>query len=57
MASGVKLDQAGRDSPRFAASIHDQGAVTITTSLALGWAGPGGSASRRQATVRIFARR
>jgi integrase len=55
-AVGFTLDQPGRDLPRFAAFLDDQGAHTITTALALDWAGSEGSAARRLATVRIFAR-
>jgi len=55
-AVGFKLEQEGRDLPRFATFLEAHGAETITTALALGWAGQGQSAARRLAKVRIFAR-
>jgi len=55
-AVGFILDQPGRDLPRFASFLDAQGAETITTALALSWAGEQGSAARRLANVRIFAR-
>jgi integrase len=55
-AVGFTLVQAGRDVPNFAAFLDDQGAKTITTALALSWAGTEGPAARRLANVRIFAR-
>ena len=53
---GFKLDQEGRDLPRFARFLAAQGAKRITTALALSWAGQKPSAARRLAEVRIFAR-
>ncbi len=55
-AVGFELDQPGRDLPRFASFLDAQEAETITTALALSWAAQEGSASRRLANVRIFAR-
>ena len=55
-AVGFTLQQPGRDVPRFAAFLDGQGATTITTALALTWAGTEGPAAMRLANVRIFAR-
>ena len=55
-AVGFKVVQLGHDLPKFVAFCEEEGARTITTELALRWAGQGPNAPRRLGEVRVFAR-
>jgi integrase len=55
-AVGFKVTQLGHELPRFVAFCDAAGADTITTELALRWAGQGPNAPKRLGMVRVFAR-
>jgi integrase/recombinase XerD len=53
---GFRLDHLGHQLPKFVSFLESEGADTITTDLALRWAGQRRQAGKRLGAVRVFAR-